>query len=119
MVVVVAAALTAWGTPAELLPPKLASPAYVAVSVLAPAVNGVSVQLPTATVPVQVAAPSLTVTFPVGVPPPDVTVKVTVTPCPTTEGSGVSAVIVVVVLAAPPVCVTPADVLPAKLPSPA
>jgi hypothetical protein len=88
------------------------------VKVFAPAVVGVRVQLPAATVPVQFAVPSLTVTLPVGVPPVEVTVKVTVTACPTTEGSGVSAVIVVVVLAAPTVCVTPAEALPAKFPSP-
>ena len=58
-------------------------------------------------------------TVPVGVPPVAVTVKSTVTACPTTEGSGVSPVIVVVVPAAPTVCVTPADVLAAKFPSPA
>src|SRR6266513_5311081 len=88
-------------------------------SVFAPAVVGVSVQLPAATVPRQSSAPSLTVTFPLGVPPPDVTVNATVTACPTTEGSGVSPVMVVVVAAAPTVCVTPADVLPAKLAFPA
>jgi len=58
------------------------------------------VQPPSATVPVQVTVPSLTVTSPVGVPPVDVTVKVTVTGCATTDGSGLSARIVVVVAAA-------------------
>jgi hypothetical protein len=91
----------------------------VAVRDFAPADVGVRVQVPVATEPTQVAAPSLTVTFPVGVPPVDVTLKSTVTACPTTEGSGVSAVIVVVVLAAPTVWVTPAELLPAKFPSPA
>ena len=61
----------------------------------------------------------LTVTLPVGVPAVDVTVKSTVTAWPTADGSGVWLVIVVVVAAAPTVWATPADVLPAKLPSPA
>jgi hypothetical protein len=84
-------------------------------SVLAPAAVGVNVQVPAPTVPEHCAAPSLTVTVPVGVPPADVTVKVTAIPSPTTEGLGVWPVIVVVVAAAPTVCGTPADVLPAKL----
>ena len=83
-----------------------------------PALAGVSVQVPAATVPLHVSVPSLTVTVPVGVPPADVTVKSTVTPCPTTEGSGLWLVIVVVVAAAPTVCGTPAEVLTAKFPSP-
>jgi len=82
-------------------------------------VVGVNVQVPAATVPTQVTVPSLTVTFPVGVPPLDVTVKVTVTACPTTDGSGVSAVIAVVVPAALTVWAVPADALPAKFASPA
>src|SRR6266550_3786263 len=88
-------------------------------SVLAPAVVAVRAQVPAATVPMQLSVPSLTVTLPVGVPPGDVTVKLIVTASPTSDGSGVSPVIVVVVAAAPTVCVTPADVLPAKLASPA
>src|SRR5689334_15876761 len=56
-------------------------------------------QVPAATVPVQVAALALSVmvTLPVGVPSAAVTVKFTVTACPTMDGSGVSLVIVVVV----------------------
>jgi len=77
------------------------------------------VHVPAATVPLHWAVPSLTVTVPVGVPPLAVTVYVTATPCPTADGFGVWPVIVVVVLAAPTFCVTPADVLAAKLPSPA
>ena len=73
-VVVVPAAVTVWGTPAAVLPPKLASPAYVAVRVFAPAVVGVRLHVPAATVPVHVSRPSLTVRFPVGVPPVEVTV---------------------------------------------
>jgi len=61
--------------------------------------------------------PSLTLTFPVGVPPVELTVNVTAIGCPTAEGFGVSPVTVVVVAAAPP-WGHPADVLPAKLPSP-
>jgi hypothetical protein len=78
IVVVVAAAFTVWAAPADVLPPKFPSPAYVAMRVFAPAVVGVSVQVPAATVPTQVAVPSPTVTVPVGVPPVDVTVNVTV-----------------------------------------
>src|SRR5207237_1258078 len=119
IVVVVPAAPTVCATPADVLPAKFASPAYVAVRVFAPAVVGVNEQVPAATVPVQVSVPALTVTSPVGVPPPEVTVKVTAIAWPTAEGSGVCPVIVVVVPPAPTVCATPADVLPAKLASPA
>ncbi|PYO75055.1 MAG: hypothetical protein DMD67_12525 [Gemmatimonadetes bacterium] len=66
-----------------------------------------------------VAVPSLTVTFPVGVPPLELTVNVTAIPWPTTEGFGVCPVIAVVVLAAPTDWLTGAEVLAAKLPSPA
>jgi len=70
-VVVVAAAFTVCAAPAEALVRKFASPAYVAVSVFAPAVVNVRLHVPAATVPVHVVpAPSLTVTFPVGVPAP-------------------------------------------------
>src|SRR5439155_41580 len=78
--IVVAAAFTVWDAPADVLPAKFASPPYVAVSVLLPAVAGVRVQVPAATVPLQVAAPSVTVTLPVGVPPPEVTVNATAIP---------------------------------------
>jgi len=60
-------------------------------------------QLPTATVALQLSAPSLTVTVPAGVPLPGalaVTWKVKLTAWPTADGSGVFAVIVVVVAAA-------------------
>jgi hypothetical protein len=73
MLVVVGAAVTDWATPTDALPRKFPSPAYVAVSVFAPAVVNVIGQLPPATVPVQlVPAPSSTVTLPVGVPLPGV-----------------------------------------------
>jgi hypothetical protein len=72
IVVVVAASFTVWARPADTLPAKFASPAYVAVSVFAPAVVEVSAQLPAVTVPMQLALPSLTVTLPVGVPLPGV-----------------------------------------------
>src|SRR5207244_941271 len=88
-VVVVPAAVTVWATPADELPANVPSPAYVAVSVFAPAVVGVRLQLPAATVATQFTVPSLTVTLPVGVPPADVTVKVTATPCPASDGFGV------------------------------
>ena len=57
-------------------------------SVLAPAVVGVRLHVPAATLATQFTAPSLTVTFPVGVPPVEVTVNATATACPTTEGFG-------------------------------
>ncbi len=54
-------------------------------------------QLPMATVAVQESpGPSPIVTLPVGVPLLPVTVNVIVTACPTTDGLGVCAVIVVV-----------------------
>src|SRR5947208_799889 len=114
IVVVVPAAVTVWATPADVLPANVPSPAYVAVSVFAPAVVGVSVQVPAATVPLHCTVPSLTVTLPVGVPPADVTVKVTATPCPTADGFGVWPVSVVVVPATPTVWASPVDTLPAK-----
>src|SRR5215813_13619485 len=79
-------------------------------------------QAPVATVPVQLSTPSLTVTLPVGVPAPGAagaTVKLTVTACPTSEGSGLSEVIAVVVSALSTVCAAAAEVLPLKLASPA
>ena len=87
-------------------------------SVLVPAVVGVRLHVPAATVPVQVSLPSLTVTFPVGVPPVEVTVNVTAIAWPTAAGSGVWPVMVIAVLAAVTVCATPAEVLPAKFASP-
>jgi hypothetical protein len=78
-------------------PLKLVSPAYVAVNAFAPALVNVRLHVPAATVPTQLIVPSLTVTLPVGVPLPGaltVTLKVTGTGWPTTDGSGVSAVIV-------------------------
>ena len=61
--------------------------------------SGVTLQLPAATVPVQLSVPSLTVTSPVGTPPLEVTLNATVTACPTSDGSGVTPVMVVVVAA--------------------
>jgi hypothetical protein len=107
---------TVWATPADVLVWKLPSPAYVAVSVFAPEVVGVSWQVPAETAAVQLSpVPSLTVTFPVGVPAPGeltATVKLTVTACPVKDGLGVWPVIVVVVPAGLTVCATPVDVLP-------
>ena len=76
-------------------------------------------QLPTATAAVHESpAPSLIVTLPVGVPLPPVTVKVIFTACPTTDGLGVCAVIVVVVLAWFTVWDSAEEVLPVKFVSP-
>jgi hypothetical protein len=69
LVMVVFARFTVWLTSDES-PLKFASPPYVAVMVLVPAVVEVSEHVPAATVPVHVAVPSLTVTLPVGVPLP-------------------------------------------------
>jgi len=94
----------------------LALPAYVAVNVFAPAVANVSWHEPVATVAVQVVpAPSLTVTFPTGVPPPGlvaVTEYATVTTAPTTEGSGRSLVIALVVAAGFTWCVSVSELPP-------
>ncbi len=62
--------LTTWETPAEVLALKFVSLLYVAVKVLVPLVVSVIIQLPAATVPVQLFTPSETVTLPVGVPAP-------------------------------------------------
>jgi hypothetical protein len=97
IVVAVLARLTVWAAPGDVLVVKFASPAYVAVRFFVPAEVGVSVQVPVATVPLQLAVPSLTLTLPVGVPPAEVTVKLTATPWPTTDGFGVCVVIDVVV----------------------
>ncbi len=89
---------------------------------MAPADVKVRLQLPAATVAVQLTVPSVTVTLPVGVPAPGavtVTEKATVTAWPTTEGSGASDVIVVVVSALLTVCDAAAEALPLKLASPA
>jgi len=78
-------------------------------------------QLPAATLALQLWVPSLTVTLPLGVPLPGAfatTVNVKLTACPTADGFGVWAVIVVVVPAAFTVWDTPTDVLPAKFASP-
>src|SRR2546422_4953895 len=65
IVVVVPDAVTVWDAPADVLPAKFASPPYVAVSVLFPAVVGVSEQIPDAPVPLHLAAPPVTDTLPV------------------------------------------------------
>ena len=54
--------------------------------------------MPAATVPVHELTPSLTVILPVGVPLTEVTLKLTTMACPTTDGSGLSEMMVVVVL---------------------
>src|ERR1700756_1947129 len=110
--------VTVWASPPDVLVAKSALPAYVAVRVLAPGVRETSEQLPLATVPLHVPVPPLTEPFPGGEPLPGAlaaTVYVTVYGWPTVEGSGVSPVIVVTVLAALTVWLTPVDVLAAKL----
>ena len=100
--VVVTAWFTVWDTPAEALPMKLVSPAYVAVIVLVPVEVEVREQFPAAAAPVQLAVPSLTVTLPVGVPLPGAlaaTVNATEYACPTTVAVVKFDVMVVVVLA--------------------
>src|SRR5688572_1191966 len=80
------------------------------------------VHWPAATVAVQLSTPSLTETLPVGVPVPGATGATaywTVTAFPTSDGSGPSELIAVVVLAGPTVCASAADVLALKRESPA
>lgn len=113
---------TVCDSPADVLRLKLLLPAYVATSVLVPVIVSVSKHWPTATVFVQLTVPSLTVTLPTGVPAPGAvtaTVYLTVTDVLTGDGSGVSEVMVVVVLAGFTVCGSPADVLELKLLLPA
>src|SRR6476646_7790507 len=89
---------TVWRSLA-VLPSKLPSGANVAVRVRSPGWVRVSEQAPSPTLAAQVSPPPLavTVTVPVGVPDAAVTAKVTVTDCPTSEGSGSSDVIRIVV----------------------
>jgi hypothetical protein len=89
------------------------------VSVLAPAVVGVRLHVPAATLATQLAVPSLTVTLPVGVPPVEVTLNPTATACPTTEGFGEWVVIAVAVAPRVTVWASPPDTLPAKFALPA
>src|SRR5690349_11583920 len=123
MVVVVSAFSTVCAAGAELgLALKPESPTYVAVSDFAPTEPNAIVHWPAATVAVHDWLPSLTVTLPVGVPAPGAstnTLKATVTCCPTTEGSGSSDAIDVVVSALFTWCGATADVLPLKFASPA
>jgi len=93
----------------------------VAVTLRAPAELNAMLQLPAATLVLQLWVPSLTVTVPVGVPLPGAladTVKLKLTTWPTADGLGVWPVIAVVVAAAFTVWDTPTDVLPAKFASP-
>src|SRR5207247_654258 len=79
-------------------------------------------QLPAATLALQLCVPSLTVTVPVGVPLPGavaVTAKVKSTAWPTVDGFGVCPVIAVVVAAGFTVWPTPVEVLAAEVPLPA
>src|SRR6185436_11453769 len=91
-------------------------PAYVAVRLLAPAEVNVMSHCPAETAATHWLVPSLTVTLPVSGAPSapgalTATVHVTVTGCPTTDGSGLSELIVVVVLALPTVAVLLVGVL--------
>ena len=102
--VVVADRLTVWLAPVEALEAKLASPLKVAVRVSAVAAAlGAIKHVPVATVAVQLApvrSVTVTVSLPGIAPVPGeltATVKATDTGCPTTEGLGVLAVILVVV----------------------
>src|SRR5205809_3639396 len=75
-------------------------------------------QLPTATLALQLCVPSLTVTVPVGVPLPGavaVTVNVKLAAWPSADGFGVCSVMAVVVLAAFTVWAAPPEALVAKL----
>src|SRR5207247_2279206 len=87
-----------------------------------PAELNTILQLPAATLALQLCVPSVTVTLPVGVPLPGAfatTVNEKFTACPTAEGFGVWLTIVVVVPAVLTVWDAPAEVLPPKLASPA
>src|SRR5437899_7640688 len=113
-----AGALTTWFTVAEVLTANVALPLYVAVSGWVPTVSvdvtSEAVPLTSVTVPSTVA-PSLNVTVPVGTPAADVTVELSVTAWPTVEGLGVDVRLVDVAVAPGfTVCVTAAEVLPAK-----
>ena len=93
------------------------SPASMAVMGRLPPVVSATLQNPTTAVATQLSTPSVTVTAPLGVPPPGaltVTVNVTNTASPGIDGSGLSAVIAIAVLALFTVCPTPADVDAAK-----
>ena len=88
----------------------------MAVRLLAPADVKVMLHWPADTAATQLSVPSLTVTLPVSGAPTapgafTVTLQDTVTGWPTTDGSGVSSVIVVVVLALPTVTVLAAGEL--------
>src|SRR5256714_11073341 len=75
-------------------------------------------QLPTATVALQLCVPSVTVTVPVGVPLPGefaVTVNVKLAAWPSADGFGVCPVMAVVVAAAFTVWAAPPEALVAKL----
>ena len=121
IVVVVAAAFTVCDALAEVLVAKLVSPVYTADRVSDPLAGNVIEHVPSTTVAVQVSPkPSLIVTLPAGVPLPGATaatVKLIVTAWPTTDGSGLSLVIVVVVEAWLTVCANAEEVLPVKFAS--
>src|SRR5438552_1436309 len=84
--------LTAWPTAVDVLVAKFPSPGQLAVTLCAPAELNAMLQLPAATLALQLWLPSLTVTVAVVVPLPgtlDDTVKLKLTAWPTADGLGV------------------------------
>ena len=81
----------------------MASPVYVAVRVLLPTVVKTTLQLPVppASKILQLLSAPVMLTIPVGVTPVPPIVTLTTTPCPGTEGSGISLVMAVVDEAVP------------------
>src|SRR4029077_19157783 len=82
IVVVVPAAFTVWPTTVDVLVAKFPSPGDLAFTLCPPAEPNAILQVPTATLALQLCVPSLTVTLPVGVPLPGAfatTVKVKLT----------------------------------------
>ena len=121
-VVVVLALFTVCASTEEVLPAWPASPLYCAVMECVPAtrleVEKVATPLPFSAELPRDVEPSMKVTLPVA-PENGLTVAVNITCCPNADGlnDDVNAVVVVTGLA-DTVCVTEADVLPAKLASP-
>jgi hypothetical protein len=88
-------------TLADVLTLKLLSPEYCAFSPVDPTLVRLRGQLPRPALrvaPQDSPVPAVTVTLPVGTPGP-ATLKFTITACPTSDGSGVSEIIVVMVAA--------------------
>lgn len=96
-------AVTIW-VAVPLLAACIASPPYAADNAFVPEVLKTTLQLVAGRVIVQGASAPVMVTVPVGVVIPPVTETVTLTVCPRLDGSGVCAVIVVVVAGKFTVC---------------